>query len=152
VSTAVVDILAKVPLFGSLDHKDLTTLAASARERQYQPGEEMMRQGDTGVGLFILTSGRVRVTQNRQGETFDLGVLEHGQAFGELSLLDDLPRTATITAIEPSTVVIVPIWDFRAALRENPAMALSLLSSMSQRIRRIEQNQARQQSASQISG
>jgi CRP/FNR family cyclic AMP-dependent transcriptional regulator len=142
---SAVDYLAKVPLFASLDHKDLLTLAASARERQYQPGEEIVRQGDTGVGLFVLTNGQVRVTQERQGQTFDLGVLEHGQVFGELSLLDDLPRTATITAIEPSTVIIVPIWDFRAALRDNPSMALSLLSSLSQRIRRIEQQ--RQQPA-----
>ena len=133
------DILAKVPLFSSLDRKDLLTLAASARERQYQPGEELVRQGDTGVGLFILTSGRVRVTQTRQSEMFDLGVLDHGQVFGEISLLDDLPRTATVTAIEPSTVIIVPIWDFRAALRENPSMALQLLTSLSRRIRRIEQ-------------
>jgi len=50
-----VDYLAKVPLFTSLDHKDLLTLAASARERQYQPGEEIVRQNDTGVGLFVLT-------------------------------------------------------------------------------------------------
>lgn len=138
-----VDYLAKVPLFTSLDHKDLLTLAASARERQYQPGEEIVRQNDTGVGLFVLTNGQVRVTQERQGTTYDLGVLDHGQVFGELSLLDDLPRTATITAIEPSTVIIVPIWDFRAALRDNPSMALNLLSSLSQRIRRIEQQQNR---------
>ncbi len=141
-----VDYLGKVPLFTSLDHKDLMTLAASARERQYQPGEEIVRQNDTGVGLFVLTSGQVRVTQDRQGTSYDLGVLEHGQVFGELSLLDDLPRTATITAIEPSSVIIVPIWDFRAALRDNPTMALNLLSSLSQRIRRIEQNQQRQPS------
>lgn len=139
---SIADVLAKVPLFATLDRKDILTLAASARERQYQPGEEIIRQGDTGVGLFILTDGRVRVTQNRQGETFDLGVLEHGQVFGELSLLDDLPRTATITAIEPCQVIIVPIWDFRAALRDNPSMSLNMLSSLSQRIRRIEQQRA----------
>ncbi len=132
------DILAKVPLFTSLERRDLMTLAASARERQYQPGEEMVRQGDTGVGLFVLTQGRVRVTQNRQGETYDLGVLDHGQVFGEISLLDDLPRTATVTAIEPCSVIIVPIWDFRAALRENPSMALALLTSLSRRLRRVE--------------
>jgi CRP/FNR family cyclic AMP-dependent transcriptional regulator len=137
----IIDYLRKVPLFASLDEKDLQTLAASARERQYQPGEEIVRQGDTGVGLFILTNGQVRVTQDRQGTLYDLGVLEHGQVFGELSLLDDSPRTATITAIEPSNVIIVPIWDFRAALRDNPSMALSLLASLSQRIRRIEQSQ-----------
>jgi CRP/FNR family transcriptional regulator, cyclic AMP receptor protein len=137
----IVDYLAKVPLFASLDAKDLQTLAASARERQYQPGEEIVRQGDTGVGLFVLTNGQVRVTQDRQGTAFDLGVLEHGQVFGELSLLDDSPRTATITAIDPSSVIIVPIWDFRAALRDNPSMALSMLASLSQRIRRIEQSQ-----------
>lgn len=133
-----VDILEKVPLFTSLDRRDLMTLAASARERQYQPGEDLVRQGDTGVGLFILTSGRVRVTQSRQGQQYDLGVLDHNQVFGEISLLDDLPRTATVTAIEPCSVIIVPIWDFRAALRENPTMALALLSSLSQRIRRLE--------------
>ncbi len=137
----IIDYLRKVPLFASLDEKDLQTLAASARERQYQPGEEIVRQGDTGVGLFVLTNGQVRVTQDRQGTLYDLGVLEHGQVFGELSLLDDSPRTATITAIEPSNVIIVPIWDFRAALRDNPSMALSLLASLSQRIRRIEQSQ-----------
>jgi CRP/FNR family cyclic AMP-dependent transcriptional regulator len=136
---SVVEYLAKVPLFTSLDRKDLLTLAASARERQYQPGEEIVRQGDTGVGLFVLTEGQVRVTQDRAGSNYDLGVLADGQVFGELSLLDDLPRTATITAIQPSTVIIVPIWDFRAALRDNPSMALSMLRALSQRIRRIEQ-------------
>ena len=140
---STVDYLGKVPLFATLDHKDLLTLSASTRERQYQPGEEIVRQNDTGVGLFVLTSGQVRVSQDRHGTSYDLGVLEHGQVFGELSLLDDLPRTATITAIEPSSVLIVPIWDFRAALRDNPSMALNLLSSLSQRIRRIEQNQQR---------
>lgn len=139
---STVDILAKVPLFATLDRKDLMTLAASARERQYQPGEELLRQGDTGVGLFVLNSGRVRVTQTRGSDTVDLGVLDHGQVFGELSLLDDSPRSATITALEPSAVIIVPIWDFRAALRDNPSMALSLLMALSQRIRRIEQQRA----------
>ena len=135
----VVEYLAKVPLFTSLERKDLLTLAASAREREYQPGEEIVRQGDTGVGLFVLTGGQVRVTQDRIGTSFDLGVLGDGQVFGELSLLDDLPRTATITAMQPSTVIIVPIWDFRAALRDNPSMALSMLRALSTRIRRIEQ-------------
>ena len=132
---SIVDTLQKVPLFASLDRKDLMTLAASARERQYQSDDELMRQGDTGVGLFILTSGRVRVTQNHQGNVTDLGILEHGQVFGELSLLDDLPRTATITAIEPCAVIIVPIWDFRAALRENASMSISLLTALANRIR-----------------
>ncbi len=135
---SITDTLARAPLFASLDQKDLTALASAAREQQYHHGEELIRQGQTGVGLFILTSGRVRVTQQRNNELFDLGVLEHGQVFGELSLLDDLPRTATITAIENCNVIIIPIWDFRAALRENPSMALGLLKSLSQRIRQIE--------------
>ncbi len=136
------DILAKVPLFATLDRKDLMTLAASAKERPYQTGEEIVTQGITGVGLFVLTSGRVRITQTRQGKTYDLGVLDHGQVFGEISLFDDLPRSATVTAIEPCTVIIIPIYDFRAAVQENPSMAMSLLASLSRRIRRIEQNQS----------
>jgi CRP/FNR family transcriptional regulator, cyclic AMP receptor protein len=137
------DYLKKVPLFATLESKDLAILSNAARERNYQQGEEIIRQGETGVGLFVLTSGRVRVQQDRQGQPTDLGSLGPGQVFGELSLLDDQPRTATIIAEEPSTVIIVPIWDFRAALRENPSMSLALLKSLSQRIRRIESQIAR---------
>ena len=139
----ILELLPKVPLFSQLDQNDLQTLSASARERDYQSGEVLMHQGDSGVGLFILSRGKVSITQVRNSEVFDLGTLESGQVFGELSLLDDMPRTATVTAIEPCSVIIVPIWDFRAALRENPSMALSLLATLSKRIRNIENQQSR---------
>lgn len=140
---SILELLPKVPLFSQLDQNDLQTLSASARERDYQSGEVLMHQGDSGVGLFILSRGKVSITQVRNSEVFDLGTLESGQVFGELSLLDDMPRTATVTAIEPCSVIIVPIWDFRAALRENPSMALSLLATLSKRIRNIENQQSR---------
>jgi CRP-like cAMP-binding protein len=99
----------------------------------------LLRQGETGVGLFILVSGTVRVSQQTtSGETRELGTFERGAVLGEMSLLDDLPRTATVVALEPTRALVIPVWDFRAVLRESPEIGIKLLSVMSRRLRRLE--------------
>ncbi|MDE3231289.1 MAG: Crp/Fnr family transcriptional regulator [Chloroflexota bacterium] len=98
-----------------------------------------MRQGDTGVGLFIITGGSVHASQTTQdGGTRELGDFGRGATLGELSLLDDMPRTATLVATEPTHVIVVPVWDFRAALRESPDISINLLKVLSQRLRKSE--------------
>ena len=68
------DVLAQVPLFQGLTRRELTVLSANSREREYAAGAELLRQGETGVGLFIITAGSVRVSQTQpNGETRDLG-------------------------------------------------------------------------------
>jgi len=137
------DVIAQVPLFADLTPREHQVLAANCREREYPAGATLLRQGETGVGLFILTSGKVRVTQQTpDGNVRDLGTFERGAVLGEMSLLDDLPRTATVTALEPTRALVIPVWDFRAALREAPDIAIKLLSVMSRRLRRLEMNEA----------
>ncbi len=133
------DIIAQVPLFSDLAKRDLQILAANCREREYPAGAALLRQGETGVGLFIVTSGSVRVTQEGpDGDVRDLGTFARGAVLGELSLLDDLPRTATVTAIEAAQALVIPVWDFRAALRESPDIAIKLLAVVSRRLRHQE--------------
>lgn len=133
------DVIAQVPLFSDLATRELQILAANCREREYPAGAALLRQGETGVGLFIVTRGSVRVTQETLGgDVRDLGTFERGAVLGELSLLDDLPRTATVTALEPTTALVIPVWDFRAALRESPDIAIKLLAVVSRRLRHQE--------------
>ncbi|HEX2348150.1 MAG TPA: cyclic nucleotide-binding domain-containing protein [Ktedonobacterales bacterium] len=130
------DALAQVPLFQGLTRRELQVLAANAREREYPAGATLMRQGETGVGLFIITSGTVHVSQtNAAGVTTELSDYGRGAALGELSLLDDMPRTATVVAKEPTKAIVIPVWDFRASLREAPDISIKLLTVLSHRLR-----------------
>jgi CRP/FNR family transcriptional regulator, cyclic AMP receptor protein len=134
------EILAQVPLFKDLTNRELQLLGASCRERDYPAGAALLRQGETGVGLFIIVSGSVRVTQHQEGgEERDLALLGRGDVVGEMSLLDDLPRSATATAVEASRTLVLPVWDFRAAMREAPDIAIKLLAVLSRRLRHAEQ-------------
>ncbi len=132
------DTLSKVSIFSGLTKKDLQTLSVNGREREYAAGETLVRQGETGVGLFVILSGKVRVFQQADGGDRELGVFAKDAVLGELALLDDLPRSATIIATEPTKALIIPVWDFRAALRENPEISLKLLAVLSQRLRKVE--------------
>ena len=137
------DVLAQVPLFHNLPKHELQTLSVNCRERDYPTGATLLRQGETGIGLFIITNGKVQISQQApDGSVRDLGMFERGAVLGEMSLLDDLPRTATAVALEPTRALAIPVWDFRAVLREQPDIAIKLLAIMSQRLRRKELEQA----------
>ena len=137
------DILAQVPLFHDLTKHELQVLSVNCRERDYPTGATLLRQGETGIGLFIITDGKVQITQQApDGSVRDLGTFERGAVLGEMSLLDDLPRTATAVALEPSKALAIPVWDFRAVLREQPEIAIKLLAIMSRRLRHKELDQA----------
>lgn len=132
--------LAHVDLFSGLDKKELRHIANSCQERKFAAGSVLMQQGDTGAGLFVLTSGKVKITQTAKpdGAAEDLGVAGPGDVLGEISLLDDLPRSATVTAVEDTTALLLPIWDFRTSLRGNPEIAVKLLAALSHRLRKAE--------------
>ncbi len=135
------DALARVDLFSGLDKKELRQLAKSFQERKYSAGTTLIKQGDTGVGLYILTSGKVRITLKLpDGTEEELATEGPGAVFGEMALLDDLPRSATITAIEDVTALLLPVWEFRTTLRNYPDIALKLLAVLSRRLRKAEQH------------
>ncbi len=136
------DMLAQVPLFQNLTRRELQVMSVNCREREYPAGAVLLRQGETGVGLFIITAGMVHITQTTpDGGTRDLGDFGRGAVLGEMSLLDDMPRTATAIATEDTRALVIPVWDFRAALREAPEVSIKLLSVLSQRLRAVERQQ-----------
>jgi CRP/FNR family transcriptional regulator len=131
-------------MFVDLSKRDLLRLAATCRQRDYAAGDTLVQQGQPGAGLYVIVSGRVRVTQRAaDGTTRELSTLGPSDVFGELALFDDddTYRTATVTALEPTRVLIVPVFDFRVALREDPDIGIRLLAVLSRRLRRAESQQ-----------
>lgn len=134
------DTLARVELFDSLDKKDLQALGRECRERTYRAGETLIKQGDSGAGLFIVTKGHVKIVQAQSPDRAEeeLGTFGPGSVLGEMALLDDLPRSASVVAIDDVTALLLPVWEFRTTVRSHPEIALKLLSVMSRRLRRLE--------------
>jgi CRP/FNR family transcriptional regulator, cyclic AMP receptor protein len=139
------DALARVDLFSGLRKKELKEVATSCREGKYSPGSVLISQGEKGLGLFILTKGTVRITRanSPDGAEEVLGTAGAGDVIGEMALLDDMPRSATVTAVDDVTALVLPFWDFRIILRRilrsDPDVGLDLLAILSRRLRKAEQ-------------
>ena len=134
------EALARVDLFSTLDKKELQLLAKNCQERTYSAGTTIFSQGDTGVGLYIIKAGKVRVSiaHNPDRAEEEVGTLGAGDIVGEMALLDDWPRSATVTAVEETQTLVLPVWEFRGILRAHPDIALKMLAVLSRRLRRAE--------------
>ena len=134
------DTLAHVELFAGLEKKDLQLIAGACKERKYSAGSRLIKQGDTGVGLYVITSGTVHITKetNPDKAETDLGTVGPGNVLGEMSLLDDLPRSANVTAVTDVTALLLPVWEFRTTLRNQANISLKLLATLSRRLRKAE--------------
>jgi CRP/FNR family transcriptional regulator, cyclic AMP receptor protein len=129
------ELLARVPLFQELAHRELRWLGDACREREYTAGQVLVRQGGGSVGLVVVVAGSVRVTERAaDGIEHELGRLEAGAIWGETALLEEAPCPVTLTALEPTQVIVLPIWDFRTTLRESPDLAIHLLAVLSRRL------------------
>ena len=139
------DDLARVDLFSGLRKKELKDLAKYCLERTVSPGSVLLSQGEQGLGLFILTKGTVRITRKNSPDGAEevLGTAGAGDVIGEMALLDDLPRSATVTAVDDVTVLVLPFWEFRIIMRRilssDPDVGLDLLAVLSRRLRKAEQ-------------
>jgi len=139
------DALARVDLFSGLSQKELKELETYCSESTYSPGSVLLSQGQQGLGLYVITKGTVRITRvnSPDGAEQVLGTAGAGEVVGEMALLDDLPRSATVTAVDEVTVLKLPLWEFRRFLRRSlnndPDLGLELLAVLSRRIRKAEQ-------------
>jgi CRP-like cAMP-binding protein len=95
-----------------------------------------VREGDTSMSLYVVLSGRVRV--EREGGRVQVAELGPGGAFGEMGLIEDMPRSATVVAVEPTECALLAKWDFQNELREDPDIALALLPVLTDRIRGLD--------------
>lgn len=134
------ETLAHVDLFSTLNKKELQALSQSCQERTYSAGSTIMAQGDSGVGLYVLKSGKVKITRaaNPDRAEEELGIVSAPDVLGEMSLLDELPRSASVVVLEDVDALVLPVWEFRTVLRNHPDIALKLLSVLSRRLRKSE--------------
>ena len=123
-----------VPLFSEYSDKDLKRVAAITKEVEFPAGKEIARQGESGIGFHMITGGEAEVEVD--GSTH--GTLGPGSYFGEMSLLDGGPRSATVRAVTPLRTVSMTSWDFNALLDQHPELAKKLLIELSRRIRATE--------------
>ena len=138
---AIMMVLAMVPLFKGLRPGDLRHLAGLASVRSYRPGGVIVKQDDTAVALYCVLSGGVRVQRERLGPDGPLALVELGPGgfFGEMAVLDDFPRSATVVATEPTECALLSKWDFERELKSHPEIALALLRVLSQRVRTLDE-------------
>ena len=139
------DALARVDLFSRLRWKELTEVAKCCRVAKYSPASVLISQGEKGLGLFIITKGTVRITRTNSPDGAEevLGTAGMADIIGEMALLDDMPRSATVTAVDEVTVLVLPFGEFRMILRHilstEPDAGLELLAVLSRRVRKDEQ-------------
>jgi CRP-like cAMP-binding protein len=127
--------LASVPLFAACSRKDLQRIARASDEVQIPEGRTLMKQGDVGRECFVLVDGKVKVERNGKR----IASLGPGAYFGELSLLDKGPRTATVTAESPITVLVLGPREFSGVLDEVPTLAHKLLTALAQKVRELDE-------------
>ena len=137
---AIEQTLGNVTLFSHLNARQRARLARFATTRDYKQGSTIVRQGDTSMSLYVILSGSVRVNRESEGGggAVEVEQLGPGGAFGEMGLIEDLPRAATVVAQEPTTCALLAKWDFQNELRDDPEIALSLLPVLTGRIRELD--------------
>jgi CRP-like cAMP-binding protein len=129
-------VLQRNYLFRGLPDGSLERIAALATRRSYAKGAVIFAQGDEGDALFGVAAGRVRISASGAGgqEVF-LNIMEPGDTFGEIAVMDGLPRTAGATALDPTTVIIIKRADFLQLLEREPLLAIHLLKLLCERLR-----------------
>ena len=128
---ASTDMLKKVPLFAGLDNRELQQIADSMRERRFNSGDTVTQEGAGGVGFFIVEAGEADVTIAGEPR----GTIGPGDYFGEIALINESPRTATITARTDMMCYGMTPWDFRPLVETNSTIAWKLLSAMAEKMK-----------------
>jgi len=144
-SADVVELLARVPVFSTLEGEHLERIADLAVPRAFEPGQIVFREGDASDTCYIVRSGRARATREHSGgRTITLATFGPGDIFGELALFEDERRSATIEAIEQTSVVAVLGPDMRRLMIEHPGISARLVIALGRRLRETNERLARQ--------
>jgi CRP-like cAMP-binding protein len=133
----IIKVLTNVPVFRELSNESIGKLAQLAKLCQHAPGATVFREGDPGDCLFIIASGKIDILSVRPGgEELKLNTLGPGEVFGEMALLDGLPRSAAARVGEAKALLFyINRTDFNLFLLKNPEVSLKLVETMSRRLR-----------------
>ena len=125
------DLGASIPLLAVLKPRDRQRVLRNAREQTYAPGDVVVAEGDPATRLYLIASGTARVEVAGVGT---VGRLHAGDFFGELALIEEHGRTASVVADTELTCLLVSAWEFRASLEEHPEMAIPMLKAIIARL------------------
>lgn len=134
-------MLANSHLFKNIDSNDLKSLAKYTKFKTYKNREVVCHRGDPGSQMFLIVSGRVGLyTDSDEGKELGFGFLNQGDVFGEIALLDGGVRTATVKAIDITTLLVIEKRDFLPFLEKKPKVSIQLLSTMASRLRSTDEH------------
>ena len=131
--------LRRVPLLSSLNEQQLETLAAGSARRNFPKGRTIVAEGEPSQSLYILLSGRAKVQRSdSEGKEVILAVLGSGDFFGEMSLIDEAPRSASVITLESCDFMSINKEAFRSMLMQSPEMAMAVMKGMVRRLREAD--------------
>jgi len=141
----IIELLARVPLFSALAEDELARVADVAVRRRFEADQVVFREGDSSNTAYLIRSGHARaVRENADGRSITLARFGPGDIFGELAVLDDERRSATIETLEETETIAILGPDMRRLLREHPDIAVKLIISLGRRLRETNERLARQ--------
>ncbi|HTA12573.1 MAG TPA: Crp/Fnr family transcriptional regulator [Solirubrobacteraceae bacterium] len=144
-SADVVELLGRVPVFSTLEAPDLERIAQMALPRHFDPGEAVFREGDSSDTCYVVRVGHARAVRSHpDGRTITLATFGPGDFFGELALFEDERRSATVEALEPTSLVGVLGPDMRRLMGERPQIAARLVIALGRRLRETNERLSRQ--------
>ena len=129
-----IDLLRRVPLFADLDRRELEGVANSLKERTFRAGETITSEGESAVGFFVIQDGEAKVTVGGQ----DRGRLGPGDYFGEIALIAQTGRTATVIADNDVRCLGMTFWEFRPLVEENGKIAWKMLQSLARKMSEMQ--------------
>ncbi|CAB5117795.1 hypothetical protein D3OALGA1CA_3219 [Olavius algarvensis associated proteobacterium Delta 3] len=134
-----IDFLKHVPLFSMMQDGDLKRIAGATTEKLYRRGTVIIREGDDDTRLFMILRGKVEIIKNLgTSEERHLRKIGPCHYFGEMALIDNMARSASVVALEETTLLSLERWDLQQEIQQYPTIAMELLKMLSRRIRAIE--------------
>jgi CRP/FNR family transcriptional regulator, cyclic AMP receptor protein len=136
----IVQLIRAVPIFSELDDSEVKKIAEIGINRKYTKNGIIFLEEEEGAALFIITSGKVKVVRtDDQGKEVILSILGEGDFFGEMAILDGLPRSATVVSIDDSELFMIHRRDFLQLIEKSPQVAVSLLRELTRRLRKSDE-------------
>jgi CRP-like cAMP-binding protein len=128
-------LLKDISLFSDLSLDDLVQIAQTAQERWFTHGMALCQEGEMGDELFIVAAGQVRVTRQAGDQTLELATRPVGEVIGEMSIIESVPRSASVTALGEVRTLVIRSEMFKAILRQRPEVSLAVMRVLSRRLR-----------------
>ncbi len=128
-------ILKAAPLFSALDSEELAALAEIALEKEYAAGEVVFEEKQMAHHLYVIARGKVEVFRRVDSTEHSIAFLEQEEAFGEMAILDDAPRSASVRAVEQTLVLKIDRESFRELISERPQISFAIFKMLTSRLR-----------------